>query len=107
MQLYLVSWNFDDRSDYNNLLAAFAEDLGSVQSMPAGCELVERLRLPHLAKGYCLCRAVSMIELMAFLGRWQKRYGMRAEIEPVLNNQELAEYSRKSKDAGINFQPRI
>ena len=27
MQLYLVSWNFDDRSDYNKLLAAFAEDL--------------------------------------------------------------------------------
>ena len=107
MQLYLVSWNFDNRSDYNKLLAAFAEDLDSVQSMPAGCELVERLHLPHLAKGYCLCRAVSMIELMAFLGPWQKRYGMRAEIEPVLNDQELAECSRQSKEAWINFQPRL
>ena len=75
--------------------------------MPAGCELVERLHLPHLAKGYCLCRAVSMIELMAFVCPWQKRYGMRAEIEPFLNDQELSEYSRQSKVVWINFQPRI
>ena len=107
MQLYLLSWFFEDRSDYNKLIAAFAEDLASVQSMPEGCELVERIHLPHLARGYSLCRAVSMVHLMTFIGPWQKRYGMRVEIEPVLNDQELGQYSGRLKEAWIDFQPRI
>ena len=107
MQLYLVSWFFDDRSDYNKLLSVFAEELASVQSMPEGCTLLERIHLPHLARGYSLCRAVSMVELMTFVGPWQKRYGMRVEVEPVLNDMELGQYAKRLKESWTSFQPRI
>ena len=105
----LVSWFFDDCSPCNKLLG-FAEGLASIQSMTEGCALVERIHLPHLVRGHSLCRAVSMIVLMTCVGSWQKRYGMRVEVEPVSDDQELGQETPqrgldRSSPATSCFQP--
>ena len=92
MQLYAVTWQFEDIDLQKAAYAKYIEYMESGAAMDnfPGFELVQRVHMPQTGQGVVICKAENSTALFKHFAPWRAMFGVEFNIQPAFTSTEVA-----------------
>ena len=91
MQLYAVTWQFEDielqKAAYSKYIE-YMEDWAQMDNYE-GCELVTRVHMPQTGQGIVICKAEDEVALFKHFAPWRAMFGVEVNIQPAFTSEKV------------------
>ena len=91
MQLYLISWSFDNAEDQLFATREFCQFFqeGKLNQFIEGFELSFIAHTPQDGSGIIICKAQNTTTLFNIINMWRENFSITFAIKPALTSEEL------------------
>ncbi len=91
MQLYLISWSFENAEDQLFATKEFCQFLreGKLNKFIEGFELSFIAHTPQDGSGIIICKAQNTRILFNIINMWRENFSISFDIKPALTSEEL------------------
>ncbi len=91
MQLYAVTWQFEDIELQKAAYAKYIEYMegGAEMDNFEGFELLTRVHMPQTGQGIVICKAADEVALFKHFAPWRAMFGVEFNIQPAFTSQKV------------------